>query len=49
MSVTPLLFASTAAFFNKLWASESHPTSKLTLRKPRSRNLLNPQLQKVLF
>jgi len=34
---TIFLFWSIAAFFSKLWASESHPTSRPTFGKPRSR------------
>jgi len=37
-------FRSIAAFLSKLWAIESHPTSRLTLGRPRSRKRLNPRL-----
>jgi hypothetical protein len=37
-------FSFTVATLSKLWASESQPTSKLTLGKPRSRKRLNPRL-----
>jgi hypothetical protein len=38
------LFRSIAAFLSRLWASESHPTSKLTFGKPRSRKRRKPRL-----
>jgi len=39
-----ICFGSVAAFFSRLWASESHPTSRLTFGKPRSRKRRNPRL-----
>ena len=48
MYSVPFLYWLIAAFFCKLWASESHPTSRLAFAKPRSRKAEYPGCSSVV-